>query len=195
VIRLFVAAALLCAFRTGAERGARPARYIAGRLICAVNVGSALAQRGIKGTGSAVGPVLSQVGEGVGTRARVLLRCPAGAAEDTSRSSVASKAIRSTSGIHRPEAAAGRKSHAVIALSATGCRGHQPARARRPGDVHHRFRRLSVFIIRRNGRSKSVAPVASGVSTKTWSPAPFGTADGFFAFGLASVPISCSKCE
>jgi hypothetical protein len=33
---------------------ARPARYIAGRLICAVNVGAALAERGIKGTGSAL---------------------------------------------------------------------------------------------------------------------------------------------
>jgi hypothetical protein len=33
---------------------ARPARYIAGRLICAVNVNSALAERGITGTGSAV---------------------------------------------------------------------------------------------------------------------------------------------
>jgi hypothetical protein len=33
---------------------ARPARYIAGRLICAVNVGSALSERGIKGTGSAL---------------------------------------------------------------------------------------------------------------------------------------------
>lgn len=32
----------------------RPGRYIAGRLICAVNVGSALAERGIKGTGSAL---------------------------------------------------------------------------------------------------------------------------------------------
>ena len=32
----------------------RPARYIAGRLICAVNVGVALAERGIKGTGSAL---------------------------------------------------------------------------------------------------------------------------------------------
>lgn len=31
-----------------------PVRYIAGRLICAVNVGSALAERGIKGTGSAL---------------------------------------------------------------------------------------------------------------------------------------------
>jgi hypothetical protein len=31
----------------------RPVRYIGGRLICAVNVGSALAERGIKGTGSA----------------------------------------------------------------------------------------------------------------------------------------------
>lgn len=33
---------------------ARPARYIAGRLICAINVGAALAERGIKGTGSAL---------------------------------------------------------------------------------------------------------------------------------------------
>jgi hypothetical protein len=32
----------------------RPARYIAGRLICAINVNSALAERGIRGTGSAV---------------------------------------------------------------------------------------------------------------------------------------------
>lgn len=32
----------------------KPARYIAGRLICAVNVGAALAERGIKGTGSAL---------------------------------------------------------------------------------------------------------------------------------------------
>lgn len=31
----------------------RPMRYIAGRLICAVNVNAALAERGIKGTGSA----------------------------------------------------------------------------------------------------------------------------------------------
>jgi hypothetical protein len=33
---------------------ARPVRYIAGRLICAINVGAALAERGIKGTGSAL---------------------------------------------------------------------------------------------------------------------------------------------
>lgn len=33
---------------------AKPARYIAGRLICAVNVNAALAERGIKGTGSAL---------------------------------------------------------------------------------------------------------------------------------------------
>lgn len=32
---------------------AKPARYIAGRLICAINVNSALAERGIAGTGSA----------------------------------------------------------------------------------------------------------------------------------------------
>jgi hypothetical protein len=33
---------------------ARPIRYIAGRLICAINVNAALAERGIKGTGSAL---------------------------------------------------------------------------------------------------------------------------------------------
>lgn len=33
---------------------ARPGRYIAGRLICAINVGSALAERGLRGTGSAL---------------------------------------------------------------------------------------------------------------------------------------------
>lgn len=33
---------------------AKPVRYIAGRLICAVNVGVALAERGIQGTGSAL---------------------------------------------------------------------------------------------------------------------------------------------
>lgn len=33
---------------------ARPSRYIPGRLICAVNVGVALAERGIQGTGSAL---------------------------------------------------------------------------------------------------------------------------------------------
>jgi hypothetical protein len=32
----------------------RPARYIAGRLICAINVNAALAERGIRGTGSAL---------------------------------------------------------------------------------------------------------------------------------------------
>lgn len=32
----------------------RPMRYIAGRLICAINVNAALAERGIRGTGSAV---------------------------------------------------------------------------------------------------------------------------------------------
>ena len=31
----------------------RPSRYIAGRLVCAVNVNAALAERGIRGTGSA----------------------------------------------------------------------------------------------------------------------------------------------
>lgn len=33
---------------------ARPLRYISGRLICAINVNSALAERGIRGTGSAL---------------------------------------------------------------------------------------------------------------------------------------------
>ena len=32
----------------------RPSRYIGGRLVCAVNVGVALAERGIRGTGSAL---------------------------------------------------------------------------------------------------------------------------------------------
>lgn len=32
----------------------RPSRFIPGRLICAINVGAALAERGIKGTGSAL---------------------------------------------------------------------------------------------------------------------------------------------
>ncbi|MDB5620667.1 hypothetical protein [Tardiphaga sp.] len=45
---------LLAVMQTGADRIARPGRYIAGRLICAVNVGAALAERGIKGTGSAL---------------------------------------------------------------------------------------------------------------------------------------------
>lgn len=45
---------LLNLFQTSADRIMRPSRYIAGRLICAVNVGSALAERGIKGTGSAL---------------------------------------------------------------------------------------------------------------------------------------------
>lgn len=31
-----------------------PSRYIAGRLVCAINVGQALAERGIRGTGSAL---------------------------------------------------------------------------------------------------------------------------------------------
>jgi hypothetical protein len=33
---------------------ARPVRYIAGRLVCSINVNSALAERGIRGTGSAL---------------------------------------------------------------------------------------------------------------------------------------------
>lgn len=32
----------------------KPARYVGGRLICAINVGLALAERGLKGTGSAL---------------------------------------------------------------------------------------------------------------------------------------------
>lgn len=38
----------------GSAVAGRPSRYIAGHLICAVNVGAALAERGIKGTGSAL---------------------------------------------------------------------------------------------------------------------------------------------
>lgn len=40
--------------QSGAGRIARPGRYIAGRLICAINVNAALAERGIRGTGSAL---------------------------------------------------------------------------------------------------------------------------------------------
>jgi hypothetical protein len=36
----------------GAGRVATPARFIRGRLVCAVNIGAALAARGIRGTGS-----------------------------------------------------------------------------------------------------------------------------------------------
>jgi hypothetical protein len=36
------------------EAIAKPTRYVAGRLVCAVNVGLALAERGIRGTGSAL---------------------------------------------------------------------------------------------------------------------------------------------
>lgn len=36
------------------SRAGQPSRYIAGRLICAVNVNAALAERGVKGTGSAL---------------------------------------------------------------------------------------------------------------------------------------------
>ncbi|WP_445488561.1 hypothetical protein [Rhodopseudomonas sp. RCAM05734] len=46
-------AGLLAVMQDGAGRIARPGRYIAGRLICAVNVNAALAERGIRGTGSA----------------------------------------------------------------------------------------------------------------------------------------------
>ncbi len=47
-------AGLLDIMQTGAGRIARPGRYIAGRLICAINVNAALAERGIRGTGSAM---------------------------------------------------------------------------------------------------------------------------------------------
>jgi hypothetical protein len=46
--------AIVDVMRIGAERIARPSRYIAGRLICAINVNAALAERGIRGTGSAL---------------------------------------------------------------------------------------------------------------------------------------------
>jgi hypothetical protein len=47
-------AGLFRVMATGSDRVARPGHYIAGRLICAVNVGAALAERGITGTGSAL---------------------------------------------------------------------------------------------------------------------------------------------
>ncbi|WP_445490163.1 hypothetical protein [Rhodopseudomonas sp. RCAM05734] len=55
-------AGLLAVMQSGAGRIARPGRYIAGRLICAVNVNAALAERGIRGTGSAL--ALSYLGWG-----------------------------------------------------------------------------------------------------------------------------------
>jgi hypothetical protein len=36
------------------EAISKPARFIAGRLVCAINVGAALAERGLRGTGSAL---------------------------------------------------------------------------------------------------------------------------------------------
>lgn len=44
----------------------KPLRYIAGRLICAVNVNAALAERGIKGTGSAVAKSFLKWGRSAG---------------------------------------------------------------------------------------------------------------------------------
>lgn len=44
---------LFCWLGTSTATMSRPSRFVAGRLVCAVNVGSALAERGIKGTGSA----------------------------------------------------------------------------------------------------------------------------------------------
>ena len=40
--------------QVSATQGRRPSRYIAGRLVCAVNVNAELARRGISGTGSAL---------------------------------------------------------------------------------------------------------------------------------------------
>lgn len=42
----------------------KPARFIAGRLICAINVNAALAERGIKGTGSALAKSFLHWGHG-----------------------------------------------------------------------------------------------------------------------------------
>ena len=53
------------AFSYGGSFG-QPSRYIAGRLICAVNVGVALAERGIKGTGSALALSYLQWGRSAG---------------------------------------------------------------------------------------------------------------------------------
>lgn len=44
---------LFCWFGASTQSASRPARFIAGRLVCARNVGEALAERGIRGTGSA----------------------------------------------------------------------------------------------------------------------------------------------
>lgn len=44
----------------------QPARYISGRLICAVNVNAALAERGIKGTGSALAMSFRRWGRSAG---------------------------------------------------------------------------------------------------------------------------------
>ena len=49
----FLAVALLCLLASPAGAFDKPSTYISGRLICARNVNAALAERGIKGTGSA----------------------------------------------------------------------------------------------------------------------------------------------
>jgi hypothetical protein len=57
---------LLHIMETGAGGVARPSRYAAGRLNCAVNVNMALAERGISGTGSAVAKSFLQWGRASG---------------------------------------------------------------------------------------------------------------------------------
>jgi hypothetical protein len=72
---------------TSVERAARPGRYVAGRLICAINVGSVLAERGIKGTGSALAMSYLKLGR-ASARCRALWRCRRVAAAGTSRSTL-----------------------------------------------------------------------------------------------------------
>lgn len=45
---------------------AKPARYIGGRLVCAINVNAALAERGIRGTGSALAKSFLRWGRSAG---------------------------------------------------------------------------------------------------------------------------------
>lgn len=100
----------------------KPVRYISGRLICAINVNAALAERAS------------------GARARrwriylingaAVLRCPLSAllrsqtveAAATSPSSLASKAAGYSSGIHRPAVAAGVKSSTRTVAPGSGRR-------------------------------------------------------------------------
>lgn len=63
-MRLF-AIALLCLFSINAAN-ARPAHYIRGSLVCAINVNAELERRGIKGSGSALARSFLQWGRASG---------------------------------------------------------------------------------------------------------------------------------